>query len=236
MFDIKTIQTELYSLGDVKKVESIKRYFKTEKGQYAETDVFLGISIPQLRFLSSKFMDTDLDELQTMLSSKFHEERMLSLLILVRKFQKSKSHREKDEIFRFYIASQNIIQVNNWDLVDTSCRNIIGAYLVDNPIHICLLTKLASSSNIWVRRISIVSTYEFIRRGKFDITFELVKLLLDDKEEMIQKAVGWMLREIGKRDKDLEIKFLMQHKAVIPRKVMRYATENFDAIEMDSLS
>lgn len=161
---------------------------------------------------------------------------MLSLLILVRKFQKSKSHSEKDDVFRFYIASKNIIHINNWYLVDTSCRNIIGAYLVDNPVHICLLTKLASSSNIWMRRISIVSTFEFIRRGKFDITFELVKLLLDDKEEMIQKAVGWMLREIGKRNKDLEIKFLMQHKTVIPRKVMRYATENFDAREMDSLS
>jgi len=234
-YSLRTIQTELYSLGNAEKVGSIKRYFKTEKGQYAEPDVFLGISVPQLRFLSAKYLDSILDQLQIMLSSKFHEERMLSLLILVKKFQKSKSQTERDEIFRFYIASKNIIQVNNWDLVDTSCSNIIGAYLMDNPLHLCLLTKFSRSSNIWVRRISIVSTFEFIRRGKFDVAFEIVKLLLGDNEDMIQKAVGWMLREIGKRDKDLEIKFLIQHQAVMPHKVMRYATENFNAFEKDSL-
>jgi len=235
LLDIKTIQTELYSLGNEEKIGSIKRYFKTEKGQYAKADVFLGISIPQLRNLSSRFQDTDLNHLQLMLFSKFHEERMLSLLILVRKFQKFKIHSERDEIFTFYTDSKNIIQVNNWDLVDTSCRNIIGAYLMDNPLHINLLTKLAQSSNIWLRRISIVSTYEFISKGKFDIAYRIAKLVLGDNEDMIQKAVGWMLREIGKRDKNSEINFLIMHRAVMPCKVMRYAIEIFSPYEKDTV-
>lgn len=173
-------------------------------------------------------MNASLEQLQIMLFSKFHEERMLSLLILVRKFQKSKSHIEKDIIFKFYADERNILQVNNWDLVDVSCRNIVGTYLMDNPLHINILTKLAQSKNMWMRRISIVSTYEFIRKGEFDFAYKIVKLLLRDNEDIIQKAVGWMLREIGKRDKNSEINFLVLCRTDIPPKVMRYAIENFN--------
>lgn len=235
MLDLKTIQTELYSLGKTEKIESTKRYFKTKKGQYAEADVFLGINLPQLRSPSLKFLDINLNQLQVMLFSKFHEERMLSLLILVSRFQKSQSHTEKDEIFRFYTNADNIMQVNNWDLVDTSCRIIIGVYLMNNPLNMDLLTRLALSDNIWLRRISIVSTYEFIRNNKFDTTYRISNLLLNDDEDMIQKAVGWMLKEIGKIDKSSEINFLIQHRGLIPPKIMRFATGNFSSHEKDSL-
>lgn len=194
------MQTELYSLGNTEKIESTQRYFKTKKGQYAEADVFLGINLLHLRSLSLKFRDITLNQLQVMLFSKFHEERMLSLLILVSRFHKSQSHTEKGEIFRFYTDADNIMQVNNWDLVDTSCRIIIGVYLMNNPLHMDLLTRLALSDNIWLRRISIVSTYEFIRNDKFDTTYRISNLLLNDDEDMIQKAVDWMLKEIGKRE------------------------------------
>lgn len=231
LFDINTIQTELYSLSNKEKIDTVKRFFKTEKGQYAETDVFLGINIPMLRKLSFKFLNASLDQLQIMLFSNFHEERMLSLLILVRKFQKSTNHRERDEIFRFYTDARNILQVNNWDLVDSSCRSIIGAYLMDNPLQITLLSKLAQSSNIWLRRISIVSTFEFIRKGYFDFTYKIISLLLYDEEDMVQKAIGWMLREIGKRDIKSEINYLILNRTVIPPKVLNYAMENFDYSE-----
>lgn len=235
MIDLKTIQNELYSLGNTEKIESAKRYFKTKKGQYAEADVFLGINLPQLRSLSLKFLDINLNQLQVMLFSKFHEERMLALLILVNRFQKSKSHTQKDEIFQFYTNWDNIMQVNNWDLVDTSCRIIIGVYLMNNPLQLDLLTRLALSDSIWLRRISIVSTFEFIQNDKFDTTYKISNLLLNDDEDMIQKAVGWMLKEIGKRDKNSEINFLFQHRGLIPPKIMRFATENFSTHEKDLL-
>jgi 3-methyladenine DNA glycosylase AlkD len=200
--------------------ETQQRFFKTEKGQYGAGDKFLGIRVPILRKISRAFSALTLNELSLLLHSAYHEERAIALFILILQYQRSESHKD---YFEFYLAHKN--RVNNWDLVDNSAPAIVGHYLVARPKD--LLYKLIKSHNLWDRRIAMVSTQYFIRQKKLNDTFALAKLLLDDKEDLMHKAAGWMLREAGKVDEALLIQFLETHAHAMPRTMLRYAIEKF---------
>jgi 3-methyladenine DNA glycosylase AlkD len=200
----------------------LQRFFKTGPGEYGEGDVFIGIKVPTLRKISKGFYHLTLDELNVLLKSPIHEERLTSLFILVKKFEKG-NQKERKNIFKFYI--KNTKKINNWDLVDLSAPNIVGEYLTAKDHD--LLFKLASSKNLWERRIAIMATFQFIKSKQFDTTFRIAEMLLDDKHDLIHKAVGWMLREIGKRDLAAEENFLLKFYKKMPRTMLRYAIEKF---------
>ena len=214
---------ELQSNADEKQAEICQRFFKTEKGQYGEGDVFLGIKVPLQRSIAKKYLNMSLPKIQELLKSKIHEYRAVGLIILVSKYKKA-SDGEKENIFNFYL--QNIKGINNWDLVDVSAPNIVGDFLLKRDKNI--LYKLVRSENLWERRIAIVSTFSFIRKGEFEDALAISELLLDDKQDLIHKAVGWMLREVGKRDEKLLEDFLRQHYTEMPRATLRYVIEKFD--------
>lgn len=216
------IRKALRCLADPAIATHSKRFFKTGKGEYGEGDQFLGIRVPVLRKQAKAFQNTPLNEVQKLLESPFHEERLCALLILVRKFAQGNPD-EQTRIYTFYL--NNTQYINNWDLVDLSAYHIIGPYLEHKnkrPLH-----KLAQSKSLWERRIAIISTFHFIRNNQFDDSLTISETLLDDSEDLIHKAVGWMLREIGKRDLEAEEAFLTQHYPQMPRTMLRYAIEKF---------
>ncbi len=215
-------QKELRSFGDKSKGEFLRRFFKTGKGEYAHGDVFLGITVPQTRAVAKKYSGIPLSDVQKIISSKFHEERLLALLILVQKFSTG-NELERKIIFDFYF--DNMRFVNNWDLVDLSAGKIVGEYLRGKEK--AMLRDLACSGNLWERRIAIVSTFDFIKKNSFEEAFAVSELLLNDKHDLIHKAVGWMLREAGKRDQKAEERFLKKHYKKMPRTMLRYAIERF---------
>ncbi len=224
------LSKELQKLSNPEKAKVYQRFFKTGKGQYGEGDVFLGLTVPQSRKIAKQFLNINLAELENHLSSKFHEERLIALLILVEKY---KIESDKKKIFDFYL--ENTKSINNWDLVDLSAPNIIGDFLYhfgkEYPIYKVLLKKLAESSNLWEKRIAIVSTFAFIRQNEFNETLHISKILLSDKHDLIHKAVGWMLREVGKRDEKILKEFLKDNYDSVPRTTLRYAIERFDEKE-----
>lgn len=224
MSDYNKLKKELVRKANPKQAKLLQRFFKTGKGEYGEGDVFLGIKVPVQREVVKKYKDLSMDEVEKLLRSKIHEHRLVALLILMDKFKKADDAGKK-RIFDFYLA--NTAHINNWDLVDLSCRDIVGEYLLDKKKDV--LCKLACSKDLWERRISIISTAAFIRKGKFDDTLKLAELLLKDKHDLIHKAVGWMLREVGKKDQAAEEKFLKKHYKQMPRTMLRYAIERFDA-------
>ena len=201
-------------------------FFKTGKGEYGYGDIFLGVTAPEIRRIAKKFsQEISLQELTELIRSPIHEVRLCALIILVDKYNKE----EPDRIYHYYLKHLN--SVNNWDLVDTSAPHIVGDYLYNNPEKSKILLEFSHSENIWVRRISIVSTFTFIRNNEFNKTLEITKLLLNDEHDLIHKAVGWMLREIYKRDERLIKRFLRQNYAQIPRTTLRYAIERMDKEE-----
>ncbi len=202
-----------------------QRFFKTGKGQYGEGDVFIGITVPDCREIARSFSDLSFEDIDKLLASKIHEERLIALLILVRRFQKGDA-KEQAKIFKHYLASTK--RINNWDLVDLSADKIVGAYLLDKPKDI--LFKLVKSKNIWERRIAIIATFYFIKNKQFDTTLAIAEELLDDTHDLIHKAVGWMLREVGKRSLVVERVFLDKHAHYMPRTMLRYAIERFDPV------
>ncbi|MFH1400309.1 MAG: DNA alkylation repair protein [Nanoarchaeota archaeon] len=206
------------------KVAILLSFFKTGKGQYGEGDVFIGVAVPDQRKVASQFMDISLDEVAWLLASKVHEHRLTGALILVEKFKKADRIR-REEVFDFYI--RNIKGINNWDIVDLTAPSIVGAFLLDRPRG--LLFKMARSSNLWERRIAVVSTYTFIRNSQFDDTLKISEILLEDKHDLIHKACGWMLREVGKKDEKVLKGFLNKHATTMPRTMLRYAIERLDA-------
>ena len=220
-----SIISDLKKLENKNKAKVMSGFFKTKKGQYGEGDIFLGITVPDQRKIAKKFKKSSFYDVKKLLENKIHECRLTGLLILVEKFESDESQRKK--IIDLYL--DNIEHVNNWDLVDLSADKILGSYLLDKDKSI--LKKMAISKNLWKRRISIISTYAFIKQGKFDDTITISKLLISDKEDLIHKAVGWMLREIGKRDKKTEISFLKKHYKKMPRTMLRYAIERFSDSE-----
>lgn len=198
-----------------------KRFFKTGPGQYSAHDKFLGISVPVLRKIAKEYYLLPINDIQKLITSKFNEERLLALFILINRYQKN-TH-EKEAIYDFYL--KNIKRVNNWNLVDASAHYIIGAHLSSKSKTI--LIDLAQSKNMWERRIAIVSTWYFIRENNFAYTIKISKILLNDEHDLIHKAVGWMLREMGKRDQYCLINFLEKNANKMPRTMLRYAIEKF---------
>ncbi len=218
------VRKELKSMADPNKASTLQRFFKTGPGHYGEGDIFIGVMVPQSRQIAKKFSQLPLGEVKTLLYSRVHEERLVALLILAWRYRSSSSSMEKEEIAEFYL--EHIKQVNNWDLVDLSAPNILGAYLVDRDgSKRRLLYKLAGSDNVWERRIAILATLYFIRNGDFSETLKIAEMLLHDRHDLIHKAVGWMLREVGKRDAVAEEVFLEKHCIAMPRTMLRYAIE-----------
>ena len=222
----KQIRTTLKELGDPTIAAHSQRFFKTGKGDYGEGDQFLGIRVPVLRDQVKHYQSTPLLEVEKLLKSSFHEERLFALLLLVRKFSKG-DNKEKTAIYHLYLS--NTEYINNWDLVDSSAYQIVGVYLETKDRQI--LYQLAQSQNLWERRIAIMATFQFIRNQQFEDTLRLSELLLTDTEDLIHKAVGWMLREVGKRDVAIEKTFLQQHYKTMPRTMLRYAIEKFSKQE-----
>ena len=219
---VANIKNEMRKLANKKIAEHSKRFFKTGKGQYGEGDIFLGIRVPVLRKFVKKFRRISLAEVSKLLESKFHEERLLSILMLVNLF-KSGDEDDQELIYELYLDKTKFI--NNWDIVDISAGNIVGAFLFEKDK--APLYRLVFSENLWERRIAIVATFYFIRNDEFDDTLKIAEILFTDKEDLIHKAVGWMLREVGKRVIEIEEEFLEEHYLKMPRTMLRYAIERF---------
>ncbi len=216
------IRTKLDALGNPEAAQFAQRFFKTSPGEYGEHDIFRGIRVPVLRKLSATLDDTDLPEVLILLSSEFHEDRLLALLLLMRRFYRG-NEKDQEQIYNLYLAHTHWI--NNWDLVDISSAHIVGTFLQHRdrtPLY-----TLVKSDNLWERRIAITATFHFIRRGELSDTFSLAEVLLHDKEELLHKATGWMLREAGKRDAPALKGFLLKHYKIMPRVMLRYAIERF---------
>lgn len=199
-------------------------FFKTGPGQYGEGDIFWGITVPEQRTIAKHFANLPLKEIQILLNNKIHEQRLTALIILVNQFTKA-SEAERKTIYKFYLNNTN--RINNWDLVDSSSRDIVGKYMIDHRPEKKKLYTLATSKNLWERRIAIIATHAFIQIKDFTETIKISELLLSDKEDLMHKAVGWMLREMGKRDVTALTKFLQKHKNKMPRTALRYAIEHF---------
>ncbi len=220
--DLENLEKELRKKANKQKAVFLSRYFKTGKGEYGEGDIFLGITVPDQRKIALKSLDMPLSDIGELLKSNIHEYRFTALEILVAKYEKVKE-KERKEIAKFYLSHTTAI--NNWDLVDTSARDILGHYLFDKDRSV--LIQLARSRNIWERRIAIIATHYFIMHGDFKDTLVIAEMLLSDTHDLIHKAVGWMLREVGnKSHTHLEI-FLKKHYMNMPRTMLRYAIEKF---------
>ena len=241
------LKKELSLYANFEKANLLQRFFKTGKGEYGEGDIFLGVMVPNTRKIAKKFTELSLLEIKKILYSKIHEERLCALLILVEKFAKAdefpilslRAKRsnpskfklnknkfdlvQKKEIFNFYI--RNAKQVNNWDLVDLSAPKIVGEYLLNKSTTV--LYNFAVSKNLWEKRIAILSTFTFIKNGQYNNSLKIAKILLNDKHDLIHKAVGWMLREVGKKSLKEEETFLKKYYRCMPRTMLRYAIEKF---------
>ncbi len=219
---LKEIQKKLKALGNKEKAKKHQRFFKTGPGEYGEGDVFLGVTVPKLRKFAKEYKAISPNEIKQLLQSPIHEERLLSLFLLIHRYSKGDKP-EKKRIYELYLKNTKFI--NNWDLVDCSAGHIVGTFLFDKskkPLY-----NLADSENLWERRISIISTFYFIRHKQFTDTLKIAKILLFDKQDLIHKAVGWMLREVGKRDIIVEENFLKKYYTNMPRTMLRYAIEKF---------
>lgn len=221
--DLKSLKKEMALVANAKQAKILQRFFKTGKGEYGEGDIFLGIRVPEQRKIAKEYSGLSLPRIQELLESDIHEHRLVGLLILIEKYNKS-DEENKGNIFNFYL--KNSKKINNWDLVDLSAHKIIGEFLIDKDKKI--LYELAQSKNLWEKRIAIVSTFAFIKKEEFVDTLRISEILLDDSHDLIHKAVGWMLREVGKKDEKSLEKFLEKHYKKIPRTTLRYSIEKFE--------
>lgn len=216
-----SLQKDTKKLGNKKKAQVLQRFFKTGEGEYGFGDVFLGLTVPQSRAIAIKYKDLSFEDIGKLLRSEVHEERLIALLILVHQFQHDEMLQRR--IYEFYLKNTKFI--NNWDLVDLSADKIVGEYLSDKPKKI--LFELAKSNKMWERRIAIVATYNFIKNIEFEDTLKIAEILVEDESDLIQKAVGWMLREVGKRDLKTLERFLKKHYKKMGRTALRYSIEKF---------
>lgn len=219
---LNKLRRELHKYANKEKAKVLAGFFKTGPGQYGEGDIFLGVKVPEIRKIAERYKSLHLDDVGKLLSSAVHEERLLALLLLVLRFNTADSAKQ-EEVFKFYL--KNITNINNWDLVDLTAPHIVGAHLAGKNKKI--LYVLAKSTNMWERRIAIVSTFYFIRNNQFNATLRIARILLADKEDLLHKAAGWMLREVGKRNKNIESFFLKRYHNIMPRTMLRYAIERF---------
>ncbi len=220
MVTAQQIQAELDSLGSPSDAQFLQGFFKTGEGQYGEGDIFLGIRVPVTRKVTARYRDMPLPQIEKLLESPVHEHRLAALIIMTEQAQRA-DQTGKKALYDLYLRRTD--RINNWDLVDISCREVVGGYLLDKPRD--PLYKLGRSKDLWERRIAMVSTWQFIREGQLQDTFAIAELLLPDTHDLIHKAVGWMLREAGKKDEAALKEFLDQHAATMPRTALRYAIE-----------
>ena len=218
----RAVQRRVRALADPERAADVARFFKTAAGQYGAGDRFLGIRVPWLRTLARTYQHLPIAEVLRLLASPWHEERLLALLIMVRQYARG-DDAARAQIYRSYLAHARY--VNNWDLVDSSAAHIVGAHLRERSR--VPLRRLSASDSVWDRRIAVLSTFHYIRHGEFEATLDLAQRLLDDPHDLIHKAVGWMLREVGNRDRAAEERFLRAHAARMPRTMLRYAIEKF---------
>ncbi len=216
------LKYELLKLKDLKRAKLLSGYFKTKKGEYAEGDIFLGLTVPISRKIAKKYKTLKLKDIRVLLKDKIHEYRLVGLFILVDKFQRGDDVTKK-KIAEFYLKNKN--GINNWDLVDLSAPRILGEYYFDKNKSI--FYKLARSKNIWDKRIAVLSTFTFIKNNNFVDSLKIAEILINDKHDLIHKAVGWMLREVGKKDLKMEEGFLKKYYKKMPRTMLRYAIEKF---------
>jgi 3-methyladenine DNA glycosylase AlkD len=226
----KQVVVELSKFSSNGKSNELRRFFKTGPGDYAEGDIFLGVMVPQTRKVASKFADLSSVEISKLMDSDFHEVRLCGLVILTNQFKKSKELVDRKRLFNFYLNELKAGNVNNWDLVDVSAPTI-GEYLllVVDPMKV--LNQLAKSKSLWERRASVIFTFAFLRAGELDPTYEMAERHLKDEHDLMHKAVGWMLREMGKRDLGLLRTFLKEHCTDMPRTALRYAIEKMSETE-----
>jgi len=222
------VKIELEKFADPEKTKILKRFFKTGKGEYGEGDIFIGVKVPDQRKVAIKFKNLAMDETVELLHSPIHEHRLTALLIWVQQF-KVGDDKKRNEIFNTYL--KNTKYINNWDLVDLSSEKVVGQNIIFFPELKPNIYRICQSKSVWDRRIAIMATFAFIRQNQFNDTLKMAQILLYDKHDLIQKAVGWMLREIGNRDKDTEQKFLKIFYKKMPRTTLRYAIEKFDEKE-----
>lgn len=218
----KFILNKILNIANPQKAIFIAKYFKTNQKQYSKNDVILGVSVPTIKNIVNNNINLSMPEVQILLNSKYHEIRLAGLLFLVKKFEKTQNEWGKEKIFNFYL--KNTDKINNWDLVDASCHKIIGLYLL-NKNNRKVLYKLANNNSLWEQRIAIVSTWAFIKNQQFYDTFNIAEKLLNSQHYLIHKAVGWMLREIGKKNYDILINFLEKNFKQMPRTMLRSAVE-----------
>lgn len=219
---LAALRRELRASSSPAQAKIARWFFKTGKGEYGAGDQFIGIRVPALRSIAKRYRGLPLSDVVRVLVSPIHEYRMVALYIMIQQYQRGDTAQKK-KIYRVYLRHRRF--VNNWDLVDTTAPNIIGAYLLDRPR--AILCRLARSKNLWDRRIAILATYTFIRQGDFTDTLKLATLLLRDQHDLMHKAVGWMLREVGNRNRSIEERFLKKNYQAMPRAMLRYAIEKF---------
>ncbi len=219
---LAALRKELHALANPERGEFAERFFKTAKGQYGAGDKFLGIPVPAQRKVAKQYRHLPEKEVLALLHNKWHEERLVALFILVDQFKQG-DEVTRQHIYELYL--QNTAWINNWDLVDSSAHKIVGAHLIQRDRE--RLYRLAKSPSLWERRIAIIATHAFVAEQDFQDTFRLTELMLDDKQDLIQKACGWLLREVGKRDRQALVDFMQKHYQNMPRTMLRYAIEHF---------
>lgn len=225
MQNVRMIMDELHKFADKEKAEFFPRFFKTNPGDYGEGDKFIGVTVPNQRKVAKKFYKAvKLGEIAELLHEPIHEYRLTALFILVYKYQKAKDKAEREAIVNLYL--ENTAYINNWDLVDSSADKILGPYLIEKDKGI--LYDFAYSNDLWKQRIAIIATFHFIKNNRFDDTLRIASILLTHKHDLIHKAVGWMLREVGNRDFEVEYNFLSEKYQQMPRTMLRYAIEKFE--------
>ena len=222
----KTITNKLQALSDAEKREIFPKFFKAGKGEYGEGDRFLGVTVPNIRAIAKLHKDISIEEIRDLIQSEWHEVRLCALIIMVEK-SKKKDEALRKKLFNLYLSQTK--RINNWDLVDLSCRFIIGEYLLDKSRDI--LYHLAQSPLLWDNRIAIVSTYAFIRKGQLEDTYVLSDIMMHHPHDLMHKAIGWMLREAGKRNPERLYDYVMSYRADMPRTMLRYAIEKFSPKE-----
>ncbi|MFN4082647.1 MAG: DNA alkylation repair protein [Bacteroidia bacterium] len=226
---LKDLENEINKIADEKHAIALKRFFKTGKGQYGEGDIFIGLRNPQCRTLAKKYKTLSMVQTEILIANKVHEKRFIGLLILIQNYKNAKKSKDGnliEDIIQTYIKHAKQNRINNWDLVDLSAPNLLGDYLINRDK--TLLYDFAKTENLWLQRISIIATYAFIRKNLFIDTLNISKILINHKHDLIHKAVGWMLREIGKRDINALELFLAEHYNNMPRTMLRYAIEKFN--------
>lgn len=227
---IREIKQEMRSLAEADRIPDLQRFFKTGKGEYAEGDRFLGIRVPHLRKLSRQYHSLPMVDVTKLLHSPWHEERLLALFIMVLQFNKGMEEPRR-AIYQLYLA--NTASINNWDLVDCSAPHIVGGWLAARsrkPLY-----KLARSQSLWERRIAMLACFYFIRQGELDDAIKIAEILVEDEHDLIHKAVGWMLREIGKQDEGHMLAFIQSHYQQMPRVMLRYAIEKLPKTKRQDL-